>query len=76
MEPSTTSTIEGTSTELALYKNKVAIKGITLILTEIIEENASQEKKRLQTEKKKMNRTSIGLVKGIYNYIIQNHQWK
>lgn len=41
-----------------LYKNKLVIKGITLILNEIIEENFNQEKKKQSQDKKGSIRNS------------------
>jgi len=53
MDQSTTSTKETKDTSIdPLYKNKLVIKGITLILTEIIEENIKAEKKKKEQEKK------------------------
>jgi hypothetical protein len=43
-----------------LFKNKIIIKGITLVLNEIIEENAKEEKRRVVIEKRNSNiRASI-----------------
>jgi hypothetical protein len=48
----TDSTKESTIPETNLYKNKSVIRGITLILTEIIEENQIDQEKKKALEKK------------------------
>ena len=65
-DKSETSTNVTKESKLELYKNKIVIKGITLILTEIIEENIKTEKKKLAEAKKHSNKNIRSSVKGIF----------
>jgi len=58
MDQRTDATVSTKATSESLHKNKTIIKGITLILTEIIEDNSKEEKKKEKLLKLEKNLSS------------------
>jgi len=58
MDQKTNSSVSTKETSESLHKNKTIIKGITLILTEIIEDNIKEEKKKEKLLKVEKNASS------------------